>query len=230
MKIEVLDRKLYAVAEAARLLTIPPARLRRWLDGATISERRYPPVIRVKRTGSDDVTWAEFIEAGFLREYRQRKVPLQRMRPMIDALREDFGVPYPLAHFKPAVDTNSRELVLKAQERINLEDQLLLIRRHGKRGGTWQLQWAAPVMKFLDKVEFDPRGVAERMRPLGGDVPVAIDPEIQFGIPQVGGIRTETIAEAYAEIGDEERTAELWGLDVKDVRAALQWEVSYRVA
>jgi uncharacterized protein (DUF433 family) len=227
---QVLERALYATREAARLLQIPPVRLRRWLDGATVGEKRYPPVIRIQATGSDEVTWAEFVEAGFLREYRMRRVSLQRLRPMIDALREEFQVQYPLAHFKPAVDEASRELVFKAQERVRLEDQLVLIRRRGGKGGSWQLQWAEPVLQFLDKVEFDPKGIAERMRPLGRKVRVVIDPEVQFGVPQVGGIRTEIIAEAFAEVGDEHRIAEDWGLDVRDVLAALQWEVSYKAA
>ncbi|HEV8682569.1 MAG TPA: DUF433 domain-containing protein, partial [Actinomycetota bacterium] len=218
----VLDRQMYAVREAARLLGIPAARLRRWLNGAVVQGRPYPPVIRIKPTGSEDVTWAEFVEAGFLREYRGRRVPLQRLRPFIDALRDDFQVEYPLAHFKPAVDEASRELVLRAQEKVNLEDQLALIRRHGRRGGAWQLQWAAPVQKFLEKVEFDPYGVAERMRPLGGTVPVVIDPEVQFGIPQVGGVRTEAITEAFAEVGDAGKVAKLWKLDVREVLAALR--------
>jgi len=38
-----------------------------------------------------------------------------------------------------------------------------------------QLQWAAAVQAFIDKVEFDAEGIAERMRPLGKASPVVID-------------------------------------------------------
>jgi hypothetical protein len=37
--------------------------------------------------GSDIVTWAELVEAGFLREYRARRVSLQYLRPVIDEMR-----------------------------------------------------------------------------------------------------------------------------------------------
>jgi uncharacterized protein (DUF433 family) len=219
---EILGRQMYGVAEAARLLRIESAKLRRWLNGAVIQGREYPPVIRVERSGSDVLTWAEFIEAGFLREYRDRSVPLQRLRPFIDALRVETEVEHPLAYFQPAVDESKRELVLKAQQDVALEDQLVLVRRAGPG---WQLQWAEPVLRFLDKVEFNPLGVAERMHPLGKARPVRLDPEVQFGIPQIRGLRTEAIAEAFAEVGDASRVAKEWNLDESEVQAALQWEL-----
>ena len=41
---------------------------------------RYAPVIRPEPTGDDLVTWGEFVELGYLREYRRKGVPLQRLR------------------------------------------------------------------------------------------------------------------------------------------------------
>jgi uncharacterized protein (DUF433 family) len=93
-----------------------------------------------------------------------------------------------------------------------------------------QLQWAAAVQAFIDKLEFDAEGIAERMRPLGKASPVVIDPDVTFGVPQVKGIRTEIIAETYAEAGSWERVADDWHLSVQDVQAALQWELTSRKA
>ena len=40
------------------------------------------------------VTWAEFVEAGLLRQYRRAlKVPLPELRVFIDLLRQRFDVP-----------------------------------------------------------------------------------------------------------------------------------------
>lgn len=47
------------------------------------------------------VTWGEFVELGYLRQYRRKEVPFQRLRPVIEALRQEFGTPYPLAAAKP---------------------------------------------------------------------------------------------------------------------------------
>jgi len=141
------------------------------------------------------------------------------MRPIIQRMREEFGVPYPLAHFKPLVDTASRELVLQLQQETNLDEALMLVRLKGD-----QLQWAEPVAAFLEQIDFDAQGVVWRIRPLGKQSPVVIDPEVSFGIPQVRGIRTEIILEAYAEKGDVGQVADDWHLTVDEVQAALQWE------
>jgi uncharacterized protein (DUF433 family) len=223
---DLLERQLYTIGEAARLLMLPRTKLRRWLEGFTTAGRTYPPVIRPERTGSDIVTWAEFIEAGFLREYRAKRVSLQHLRPVIDEMRREFDVKYPLAHMKPLVDTSKRQLVLSMQQQLDLDDELRLLVR--LPGG--QLQWAAPVRAFLDKVEFNADGIVERMLPLGKASPVVIDPEVSFGIPQVKGIRTEAIAEGYAEDGSLERAAHTWNLRAEDIEAALQWELASRRA
>jgi uncharacterized protein (DUF433 family) len=221
-QVAVLDRELYSIAEAARLLRIPSAKLRRWLDGYERGGRTYPPVIRQRPTGSDMVTWGEFVEAGLLTEYRMvRGVSLQKLRPVIERMRREFEVPYPLAHFRPLVDVNSKELLARIQQEEQLDEGLQLLTR--LRDG--QLVWAAPMQAFLAKVEFGD-GVATRMYPLGKDRPVAIDPEVSFGIPQIRGIRTEVIAEVFAAEGSIEAAARAWRphLTNEDVEAALQWE------
>lgn len=103
------------------MLSIPSQTLRRWLEGARVKGRFYRPVIRVEPCGSDAVTWAEFVEAGFLARYRDHDVPLQNMRPFIDRMRAEFRVPYPLAHFKPLVE--GRDLVYRLQRETDLDPE-----------------------------------------------------------------------------------------------------------
>lgn len=97
--VEILTRRLYHVADAARLLRMPPSTLRYWIEG----DQKRPPVLRDEASGDPTLTWGEFVEAGLLREYRIRDVSLQHLRVVIDILRDKFGVPYPLAHFRPFV-------------------------------------------------------------------------------------------------------------------------------
>lgn len=223
--VAILAQPLYSIREAARLLRIPSAKLRRWLEGYRRAGVFYQPVIRAEPTGSDDVTWGEFVEAGMLAEYRtDALVPLQRLRPVIQELREELGVPYPLAHFRPLVDEDARELVFRAQELAGLDDELFLIRRVQRQEKAWQLQWAEPVQSFLRKAEFDPDGLVRRLRPQ--ESAVLIDPEVEFGIPQVDGVRTETIAEAIATGESVEGVGHAWGLTPQQVHAALRWELS----
>ncbi len=95
--VSILERPVYGVAQAAGLLGLRRDRTRAWLDGYEHHGVRYAPVIRESHTGDDIVTWGEFVELGYLREYRRRGLPLQRLRPVIDELRREFATPYPLA-------------------------------------------------------------------------------------------------------------------------------------
>src|SRR5690606_39664564 len=61
--VAVLDREMFTIGEAARLLRMPPSTLRWWLEGGTRRGKLYPPVIRREPTGSTTVTWGEFVEA-----------------------------------------------------------------------------------------------------------------------------------------------------------------------
>lgn len=218
-----LERPLYSCNEAARLLQIHPETLRRWLEGSMRAGVHYPPVIREEPTGSDVVSWAEFVEAGFLRGYRERSVSLQKMRPFIDKARAQFNVAYPLASIKPMID--NRSLVYTLQKESGLDPKLYLVDADDE-----QIRWAEPVVEFLDKVEFDPSGVVSRFFPMGTEVPVVIDPEVSFGVPQIRGIRTELVAESVAAGEPLDMAARSWDMEVSEVEAALSWERSIAAA
>jgi hypothetical protein len=88
----VLNREMFSEAEAARLLRLPQSTLHYWLDGGDYRGKNYKPVIRVEPQGNRSVTWAEFVEAGLLREYRRtHRVPMGELRAFIDLLRERLG-------------------------------------------------------------------------------------------------------------------------------------------
>lgn len=82
MGVSVLDREMFAEAEAARLLRVPQNTLNYWLEGGKYRGRQYKPVVPEQPRGSRaPVTWAEFVEAGLLREYRRtHRVPMAELR------------------------------------------------------------------------------------------------------------------------------------------------------
>lgn len=164
------------------------------------------------------------MEAGLLRGYRNKKVPLQKMRPFITRYREEAGVPYPLAHFKPLI-LDRKDLVYALQQETLLDPALYLVRSEGG-----QMLLAPPVEAFLERVEFDPAGAVSRFRPHGLRTPVVLDPEVSFGVPQIKGIRTESVAESVAAGESPEQAAMSWGLGIQEVEAALKWEGSLKKA
>ena len=160
MSVTILDREMYTEAAAARLLRIAPSTLHWWLEGRA---PRYRPVIRVAPTGSRNVTWAEFVEAGLLRSYRrEHDVPLKELRDFIDRLREEFQVPYPLADRRPYVGPG-RRLLIDLQDRSHLDPEFCLV-----AVANGQTVLTAPGEEFYERVDWS------------GDEPAA-------------GVRTKTV-------------------------------------
>jgi len=92
----LLDRAIYSYVDVDRLAGLHSGTGRRWLEGNEPAGRFYDPVLRPEPTGADALTWGARVETRLLAEFRNRDVPVQRMRPAIAQLRKEFG-PYPLA-------------------------------------------------------------------------------------------------------------------------------------
>ncbi|MHB1535001.1 MAG: DUF433 domain-containing protein [Acidimicrobiales bacterium] len=220
----LLDRELYSETEAARLLRLAPSTLHWWLEGGERRGRSYRPVLRVEPTGSRSISWAEFIEAGLLRQYRRvHQVPLPELRKMIDILRDEWGA-HPLVHQQPYVGAG-RRLLVDAQEEAGLRPAYKLI-----APVDGQLVLLPPAESFVEKVEWD-RDLPVRWRP-HTDLrsPVRIDPEIRFGRPAVGGISTEVIWEHVESDESFDEVAEEFELSADEVRWAYAYEISARAA
>jgi uncharacterized protein (DUF433 family) len=219
----VLDREMYTEAGAARLLRVAPATLHYWLEGGARGAKTYKPVIRQAATGNRTVTWAEFVEAGLLRQYRRtHNVPMVELRNFIEALRQRLGVQYPLAHARPFV--SGRQLVLQAQAEAHLHADFALV----EVSGQYILSPAA--QEFYERVTWE-GDVAARWRPdenMGS--PVIIDPDVRFGAPSVGGISTEILREQARGGEDEADLAQTFGLTVAEVRWALSYEMAAEAA
>lgn len=222
----ILSQPTYALTEAAHLLQVAPSTLRWWLEGAERDDRCYPPVLREQPIGSSTLTWGEFVEAGYLREYRA-DLPLQRLRPLIEALREELGVLYPLATAQPM--TGGRQLVWNLQTKFELPEELWMV------VGGRQLALGAAADAFFKRVEFDPTTLeALRYTVMEAEVPVIVDPTRSFGLPTIRGARTESVAE-LALAGEQPDVVagiyEDYGLRESDVLTAVRFEREYmRVA
>ena len=218
----ILDRELYDESLAAEVLGIPSATLHYWLGGGERRGRTYAPVLRPAATGSHTVTWGEFVEARYLREYRRSLgATLQRLRAFIEHLRDELGVTHPLAHARPWVGPG-RHLFISAQEQAGLPPELWACVE--PQSGVMLLLPAAE--SFLERVEFDDEenGAVVRLRPGGPDSAVVIDPEVRFGSPVVSGIPTETIAEQVAAGDSVENVARDFNLGLATVVDALRFE------
>jgi uncharacterized protein (DUF433 family) len=222
MPLTVLEREMYTEAAAARLLGVAQSTLNYWLEGGERRSKTYRPVIRTEPRGSRAaVTWGEFVEAGLLREYRRRSVPMLELRTFIDMIRDEYGVPYPLADQRPYV--GGKRLLVEAQAEAGLKADFALIAAVGN-----QLVLTPTAQAFYERVTWED-DTAAAWRPHDDRLsPVRMNPRIRFGLPAVGGIRTEILRE-HSDAGEtDEDIAEEFDLPVDSVRWALAYEVSAR--
>ncbi len=214
---DLLDRPTYTFPTTDSLLHLRPGTARRWIDGYIRGGRQYEPVVRETSTGVPTVTWGEFVETRLLAEYRDKGVPMIRMRPAVDVLRRETGFKYPLAHLRPL--THDRDLVLRVQDEAGLDRALRLV-----VVTTGQLLLSDEVGRFVETVELEDDDVVVRLRPGGADTPVCLDPLVRSGAPVIRSTPTDVLAELYRAGDSIAKLSDWYELSKQDVRAALRYE------
>ena len=218
--IDLLARPVYGMSQVDWILRLHPGTARRWIDGYTRGGKEYPPIVRLEKTDDDIVTWGEFTEARLLSEFRGAGIPIIRMRPAVEELREKFDKRHPLAHALPYLEEKGRELVLKIQQQVGLEKQLqLVVVRNG------QLVLTTQTDHFVRSVDFADRGVVQRMHPLPELDHVWLDPLRQFGEPTVRAVPTAVIAEQVRAGDDPKLIGRLFELTDQEVWQAIRYEM-----
>ncbi|WP_162249851.1 MULTISPECIES: DUF433 domain-containing protein [unclassified Nocardioides] len=218
MAVSLLDRAIYSYSDVDRLVGLHAGTARRWLEGYERQGRFYDPVLRQEPSGTDSVTWGEMVEARLLAEFRNMRVTVQRMRPAILKLREEFGR-YPLAHARPLLDVEGRELVQVVQQEVGLERSLQLV---VVRDGQYLLSPAA--QRFSSAVEYADN-VAGLLRPDLRTPDVVMDPRRAFGQPAVRNVRTDALAEDYRAGTSRDDLADLYDLSLEQVDEAIRFEL-----
>lgn len=221
-ELTMLDRPLYTASLAAEYLAIRKSTLRYWLDGAIRADATYEPVVRTAADSPRDLTWGEFVECWYVRQYRKvHRVPMSDIRRLIAGLRGELGIAYPLAHQRAFVAAG-RHLALRVQDEAALQPESWLV----VTTPDGQLGLSGIAESFLDEVVFEAGGlgVAAAIRPDGIASPVVIRPEIAFGAPTIGGIRTENLADLIAAGEPSETVLADFQISEADLDAALAYE------
>jgi uncharacterized protein (DUF433 family) len=214
----LLDRAIYSYSDVDRLNGLTPGTGRRWLEGYLRAGDFYEPVLRLEPTGGDSVTWGEMVEARLLAEFRGQRVSLQRLRPAVVRLREEFGQ-YPLAHARPFLEVDGRELVRRVQDEVSLDRQLQFVVVRND-----QLMLDLRAQRFSDAVAYE-HGLAARLCPEGRTPDVLMDPTRSFGQPSVRGVRTDVLAEDFRAGESLESLASLYDLELGQVDQAIRYEM-----
>lgn len=227
--VQLQDRPVYGFGQVDRILGLRSGTSQRWIDGYSRSGKRYPPVIRTEQTGDEAVTWGEFIEARLLAEYREEGIPLVKMRPAVEKLRDELNTQYPLASARTWLAAEGRELVRKVEETVGLHRRLRLV---VVRNDQEMLAWAPKAQEFADSLGWDDVGsgrskhqVVTSLSPDPAIRDVVVNPLQRFGEPSTRGVPTEVIRELYVAGDPIEMIAELYQLPQHLVEAAVRYEL-----
>jgi len=208
-----LGTGIYTYPEAAKLLGVSSAKVRRWADGYVCAlngrERQKKPVLQRRTCLPGLLTFCDLIELFFVREFRDAGVPLQDIRDAAWLLADRWDTPYPFAFRR--LETDGRQILLQAGEQYEN-----VARRQQVFG------FAA---EFFKNIDFD-RELAERWWPLGREKLIVIDRHRSFGAPIDcrSGVRTEVIFATYKAEQDTKAVAEWYEIRTEAVIAAVEFE------
>lgn len=220
----LLNMRLFSVSEAGRLLSIPSSTLSYWLHGSRRRGRVYDPVLRESLNDDGVLTWGEFIEAGLIKQLRERKVKLDDIRRFSRAAHLGLGWDHPLARHDVYVGP-SQKMVYEAQRIAGLDEQAPLFLPAGadKCGSGQQFLFGETLKDFLEPIAFEGE-VPVRYRPRPRHFEVIVDPRVRFGTLHSEGIPTEALWSLHRGGDTVDAIAESFHLDVRRVEEAIAFE------
>lgn len=196
---------LYTVADAARIVEVPPSTLSSWAKGYV---RRFPDrpdvvgnsiITQLPSEGHHQPTipFVGLAEALVLAAVRKSGVSMQRIRPALQQLQTDIGLEHALASRK--LYTDGAELLFDygAQHLGSDDAQLvhdLVVVRKGQR------VFVEVVEAYLKRIVYDDDGYASLIRiPAYTDAQVVTDPTRAFGAPifERGGVKIDDVLERF---------------------------------
>jgi len=218
----------YAVADAARMVGVPPSTVRNWVigrpDGLGQGAKGFPPAIRLDNPSGEFLSFRNLVELYVLAAIRKEYgLTLQNVRRAIEFIEVHLGADHPLAT-KPML-TDGKDLLVREGPVV------LNVSQRGQR----ELGF---VTACLERIEFDQEGNLLRLYPFSttqfarDKQAVVIDPRTQFGRPCLRevGIPTEVIMERFLAGELIEELAADYEIDRGLVEEAIRFEQSGRAA
>lgn len=219
------DVPLYTVADAARIVDVHPSTLATWAkgyrrnppDGRSVAG---PPIITAtapERRGEPTIPFVGLAEALVLAAVRRIGVPMQRIRPALDALQHEIGVEHALASRR--LFTDGAELLYDFGDCRRGTDegeralQLVVVRSS-------QLVFVDLIRDYLRRITYAEDGYASVISvPAYERADVVADPTRSFGAPifQSGGARVDDVLERFWSGETLQDVAEEFGVPVEHV-------------
>lgn len=228
--VDKFDAPLYTQAEAARFLALSETTFRNWARGyhSVVQGREVEGAAMlstVPRAGQrgPNIPFIGLAEGYALSAIRRTGVPMQRIRPALERLNQEFGLAHALASQK--LYTDGAEVLFDYGERVGGEEREavkeLVVVRHG------QHVFSEVVEGYLQRIVFGADGFATAI-PLPGfrKAELVADVRRSFGQPifRHSGVRLEDAISLFKAERDIDVVSEEYGiprLELEDVLAVL---------
>jgi uncharacterized protein (DUF433 family) len=212
-------RGVYGHAEAARIVSLRPRRVHRWLAGydwtATDgSTRRSGPMLETHHVAR--VSFAELVELLFVSGFVKAGVPTRIVRRVHEEAAEEFQTPYPFTLKR--FEHDGRSII----ERVHVDGVEYLIDRYRA-----QRLVEAVMLPLVRRLAYDKlTKEARRFYPMGVDRPIVLDPRRSFGEASTvsRAVPTRVLAAAVAGGQTEQGAARWYGVTVEEAAAAVEYE------
>lgn len=222
----------YSLRDAALLLHIPYAKLRRWAAGywysATQEDRFSEPVVPGDIDELDEriLSFLELMELFVIGFFRRQGVSMQVIRAARALAQDLFKSEYPFATERIRTDGSGLFSDLPAVENIPSKRLKLEL----SKGQITYRELVEPF--FRTQIDFAPDGLASTYWPLGREKPVLLDARRSFGRPILLRSGTPTfVLYGMHQAGEQlDRIAAWYDVTRDELDAALEYEQSLRAA
>ncbi|MWV48169.1 DUF433 domain-containing protein [Rathayibacter sp. VKM Ac-2803] len=207
---------IYSQGEAARIIQAPPSSFTRWAHGHRFRQRHEgewghsaPLLTGVREGRGVTVPFTALAEGYIIESFRRAGLPMARIRPAIDVLRDRIGLENAL--LSQRLMTDGAEILFE-----NGEGDLVVVRNQ-------QGVFREVVHEFLRSISYRDGYVSLITLPTFEGVDVVVDPLRNAGQPTIArlGVRVEDVlsrvraGEPLAEVGDD------FGLERRELRSLI---------
>ena len=212
----LIETGIYTPKQAARYARLRSQTLSRWVHGTSGGE----PALRAELQDDPDrfVTFVDFVQAMAIRAIRREKeIPLQTIRNVVDKAWHDYNVKYPFA-VRHTTYRFGDDIVLRLSD-----DRIVQLTGEYK---DHQLINEV-VEEYAEDLYYDPEtGLACRYEPMAyRGRTIVLDPKVKFGQPTVQpcGYAVDVLVNARLSEGSVARAASAYGLHMDDIRIAQRY-------
>jgi uncharacterized protein (DUF433 family) len=221
MNAPLIDRGIYTVSDAARLLRASPQKVRGWVAG--YPRTRVEPIIKNDvgwLEGSLAFSFANLMEVRFIQYFAGFGVRVASIRQMAIEARELLRHPHPFAT-RTVFQTDGKKIFASIAEETGDE------KLYDLQSKNWAM--LEMIAQSLDEeVKYDPSGDAASWHPRPQFSNVVVNPRYSFGKPIVEGygVPTRALYEAFQAEGESVDSVATWyELPTEIVRTAVRFEL-----